>query len=226
MEKEVTLSSLMKTFGELFSYDELCKLSDDQLEEYRKRLNCLIQVNSKKTTTLEKGLALENLVAYLLEVSGGVFKVLKNVRTGTNEIDEIVVINQTGNALIENGILPRRYSSFLGECKNYSKAVGTTYVGKFYSLLLTTSNTTGILFSYKGISGTKWSDGSGLVKKIYLQREIPSDRTAILDFNIDDFIAIANGDNFFSIIDKKLNALQYDTSISSFISSHPAEGRL
>ena len=112
------------------------------------------------------------------------------------------------------GLIPDRYASFLGECKNYQSSVGVTYVGKFCSLLQTTSIKTGILFSFHGISGREWSDGTGLVKKIYLQKEEESKRTVIIDFSTEDFRAILDGKNFFEIVDSKLVALRLDTSVA------------
>lgn len=223
MENELTLAELAKRLPEAFSYEELCQLSDEQQLTYQNLLNNLITVNTTKSTTREKGEALEDLVAYLLNISGDVFSVYKNVRTATNEIDEIIKLNEKGRVLERLGTISARFLSFLGECKNYDKKVGVTYIGKFYSLLLTTGNSTGILFSFHGISGNGWKDGQGLVKKIYLQRENDINRTSIIDFSLKDFRAIAEGDNFFAIIDRKLDALRYDTSIESFISHHPAE---
>ncbi|MDY3870122.1 MAG: hypothetical protein SOZ49_02585 [Clostridiaceae bacterium] len=223
MAEELSLCELMEKVGDLFNYNELCRLSTEQLEHYRGLLTEFQRVNSSISSTEEKGVALEELVAYLLNISGGIFSVRKNVKTSSNEIDEIIELNTKGRALLAYGLLPSRLSLFLGECKNHNKSVGVTYIGKFYSLLETTQIKTGILFSYHGISGDNWSDGSGLVKKIYLQRERDTDRVAIIEFSIADFNMILSGHNFFEIIEAKFNQLRFDTSIDSFISEHPAE---
>ena len=223
MENGLSLSELMQLVQEAFSYEELCKLYDPQKRHYSELLDHFVFVNSRTTGSREKGAALEELVAYLLEISGNVFEIVKNVHTSTNEIDEIVKLNSKGRALEKHGLLSSRLITFLGECKNYSKSIAATYTGKFYSLLLTTGNTTGILFSYHGVSGQGWRYSAGLVKKIYLQRENPDNRIAIIDFSLHDFQSIISGDYLFSIIDRKLDALQYDTSVDSFISHHPAE---
>ena len=55
-------------------------------------------------------------------------------------------LTAAGKALQSNGILSAYYTNFIGECKNYNKKVGVTYVGKFCSLMLTTGCTLGILF--------------------------------------------------------------------------------
>lgn len=226
MSEELKLTELMQLLGEQFSYAEICRLSKEQKNHYRTLLDVFQRVNNSTSTTGEKGAALEELVAYLLYISGDLFSVVKNAKTGTNEIDEIIELNSKGRPLCKYGLIPDRLAFFLGECKNYNKRVSVTYVGKFYSLLQTTQIRTGILFSYHGISGFKWADGSGLVKKIYLQRETEHDRVAIIDFNVNDFNAILDGHNLFEIIDAKLKSLRFDTGISTFILHHPAEALL
>lgn len=98
-----------------------------------------------------------------------------------------------------------------------------TYVGKFYSLLLTTGINTGILFTYHGVTGTGWTNGNGLIKKAYLQRELDEHRVAIIVFSVTDYERIQNGENFISLVEEKLFALKTDTDISQYISSHEAE---
>lgn len=226
MNREATLAQLMGLVREQFSYEELCRLSPEAKTQYQALLTHFETVNNSAASTHEKGAALEELVSFLFKISGNVFSIVKNVRTSTNEIDEIVQLNSTGTCLLANGLLPKRLSAFLGECKNYNTSVSVTYVGKFYSLLQSTELKTGILFSYYGISGQNWSDGAGLVKKLYLQRENEPSRVAILEFSISDFRAILDGHNFFELIEAKLKALQFDTSVSAFISKHPAEALL
>lgn len=226
MSEELKLTELMELLGEQFSYAEICRLSEEQKNHYRALLEVFRRVNSSTSTTGEKGTALEELVAYLLYISGDLFSVVKNAKTGTNEIDEIIELNSKGRPLCKCGLIPDRLSFFLGECKNYNKRVSVTYIGKFYSLLQTTQIRTGILFSYHGISGSNWADGSGLVKKIYLQREAEHDRVAIVDFNVSDFSAILDGHNLFEILEAKFKSLRFDTEISTFILHHPAEALL
>lgn len=150
----------------------------------------------------------------------------RNIRTCTNEIDNLMKLTAAGKALQSNGILSAYYTNFIGECKNYNKKVGVTYVGKFCSLMLTTGCTLGILFSYHGITGHSWSDGNGLIRKFYLHKELPSARYCLIDFNIKDFHAILHGANFLQIIDDKISSLKFDTDYSSELSRHPAESNL
>lgn len=120
-------------------------------------------------------------------------------------------------------LIDPKLDTFLGECKNYDKAVSVTYIGKFCSLLLTNNIKIGILFSYYGTSGTGWSNGAGLIKKFYLHKEKLEDKYCIIDFSIKEFEAILNGKNLLQIIDEQLKSLQFDTDYSRYLSKHPAE---
>lgn len=120
--------------------------------------------NAPKNLHNLKGEALENLVSYLLTISGNIFNVDRNLRTSTNEIDQIVTLTPQGKVLLTYHLIDPKLDTFLGECKNYDKAVSVTYIGKFCSLLLTNNIKIGILFSYYGTSGTGWSNGAGLIK--------------------------------------------------------------
>ena len=106
--------------------------------------------------------------------------------TNTNEIDIVCELTPKGQILFSHNLLPIRQNVFLGECKNYNRTVGVTYVGKFACLMLTTAYKLGILFSYHGVTGKKWGDAQGLIRKFYLSRENIEDRYVIIDFTIDD----------------------------------------
>lgn len=221
---EPSLQELLGMITSRFSYKNLCNSSDEDKEIYAHLYSEFCRLNSSiGVKTIEKGRALEALVAQLLKMSGNIFNVVQNVCTTTNEIDQVIQLNQKGRSLLAAGLLPGRYECFLGECKNYNKTVSVTYVGKFFSLLKVHSIKTGIMFTYHGISGSKWSYGAGLVRKIYLQNEDECQKTAIITFSNLDFKRILDGDNFFDIIDQKLNELRFDTDIATFVSTHPAE---
>ena len=224
MERDITFDEAVQVVRELATPEKICAFSDEQKTEYIKRLEYFKLVNGGNYSDVEKGKSLEDLVSYLLTISGDLFTVVQDVRTHTNEIDQIVELNPKGKFFLTHGFLPKRFECFLGECKNYNRKINVTYVGKFYSLLITTSEKTGILFSYHGITGKNWSDGSGLIRKIYLQKEDEEKRVAIIDFSLPDFQRIADGDNLINLFDSKLKALKYDTNVDQFLKSHPAEG--
>lgn len=216
---------ILKSLGDSAQVmSECCKLSSDQRAEYNRLLLEFKNTNGNiHATTEAKGKSLEELVRYTLSVSGNIFRVHKNIRTTSNEIDVIVTLTSTGATLVNNGLLTPPIKEFVGECKNYGSTVDVTFVGKFCSLMLTTNNHYGIMFSYHGVSGKGWSYASGLIRKFYLHREREDDRYVIFDFSFDDFNMIAQGSNLFAILQAKLQALKYDTSYIQFLSKHPAQ---
>lgn len=186
----------------------------------------LKEINEDKTTSKQKrGEKLEEIVTYLIQISGGLFKVIRNIRTETNEVDQILTLTENGKILNGMGLIDDKFKTFLGECKNYDKKVSVTYVGKFCSLLLTTNIKLGILFSFNGTSGKGWKDSKGLIKKIYMSKENENEKICIVDFSYDDFLSIAEGNTFPDIIMDKLMALKIDTSYNHLISKHSAEDK-
>lgn len=231
MNNEINTLELLQKLNDDFTYDVICKISDEQKLEYRKKLDSFLKYNGMKDSDTGapqnlkalKGRSLEELATYLLEISGDLFEVKQNLRTSTNEIDQVFIPKPKAKVLIANGIISKKYELFIGECKNYNSTVDVTYVGKFCSLLLTNQIKLGILFSYHGISGSGWSNASGLVKKFYLHKEKDEDRYCIIEFTKDDFIAIDKGENFLQIIENKLMNLRFDTDYTKYLSKHPAE---
>ncbi len=211
-----------KNFGTELSFEKICEYSDLEKQEYDKLLDDFKRKNSSKCSTKEKGNSLENIASFVLK-SGNVFEVYKNVRTSTNELDQLVKTTSNGSILCSNGILDARLKNFIGECKNYNKGVSVTYVGKVCSLLQTMNLKLCILFSYKGITGSGWKDACGLVKKFYMSKEKNDEKYCIIDFNINDFESIKSGNNFLKIIEDKILALKIDTDYTNFLSSHEAE---
>ena len=209
----------------------ICKASDEQKALYHEKLEEFIKYNEMKASDVGvpknlntlKGKSLEELASYLLEISGDLFEVKQNLRTTTNEIDQVFIPKPKAKMLIANGIINRKYELFLGECKNYNRSVDVTYVGKFCSLLLTNQIKLGIMFSYHGISGSGWSNASGIVKKFYLHKERDEDRYCIIEFSKDDFLAIDKGENFLQIIENKILSLRLDTDYTKYLSKHTAE---
>ena len=208
-----------------FRYEKICELSNKQKDDYKILLDEFKRVNRKenKATAALKGKALEELATYLLLISGGIFTVNKNLRTCTNEIDQIIRLAPNGNVLHSLELINLKLQTFISECKNHDCKIGVTYIGKFCSLLLTNNVTLGLLFSYHGVTGSGWTDGTGLIKKFYLHKEQVENRFCIIDFNIDDFESILNGKNLLQIIDDRLSSMQFDTDYSRYLAKHPAE---
>lgn len=211
-------------------YKELGRLSDSVMEEYKVLLQKFISVNSKALSkdkaklktfnTTHKGKALEELVVFLLEKTR-LFKVHKNIRNTTNEIDQLLDLTFIGDHFKEH--LPFSGSIFLSECKNYSKAIDVTWIGKFHSLLVSNQSRYGFLFSYHGFTGTGWNNATGLAKKLYLHRERMEDKIHIIDFNYRDFNLIAEGHSFLEILDSKIKELLTAADYRKYLDEiHPA----
>ena len=218
MEEIDSLENAIKFIKHKFNMENF-NLSAEDMEAYNILLDQFIETNSSNSSTRKKGKSLENLVNFLLERTG-IFDIYKNLRTNSNELDQLVRCNEMGRLYISNGLLDNRLNHFIGECKNYRAKVSVTHVGKICSLLSTTQNKMCILFSYKGVSGSGWVNASGLIKKFYLSKEYEQERFCIIDFNIDDFKKIKDGDN---IINNKIFSLQNDVDYSKFIKSHKLE---
>lgn len=223
--------NVLENISDELRYERICQLNDLQKKTYAQLLDDFKKLHSVKgqsdtvSANLQnlKGEALEKLVSYLLTISGNIFYVDRNLRTSTNEIDQLVSLTPKGKILLSYHLVNSKLECFLGECKNYDKSVSVTYIGKFCSLLLTNNVKIGILFSYHGVSGTGWSNGSGLIKKFYLHKEKLEDKYCIIDFSIKDFESILEGKNMLQIIEEQLKSLQFDTDYSRYLSKHPAE---
>lgn len=223
--------NVLENISDNLRYERICQLNDLQKETYAQLLDNFKKLHSVKgqSDTVSanlhnlKGEALEKLVSYLLTISGNIFYVDRNLRTSTNEIDQLVSLTPKGKILLSYHLVNSKLECFLGECKNHDKSINVTYIGKFCSLLLTNDVKIGILFSYHGVSGTGWSNGLGLIKKFYLHKEKLEDKYCIIDFSIKDFESILEGKNMLQIIEEQLKSLQFDTDYSRYLSRHPAE---
>lgn len=205
-------------------FKEITRLTDEEKETYKKLLSNLKEVNKnrKKYSNKVIGKALEDIVSFILKKSS-VFEVKENIHTSTNEVDQLVLLNSTGKKFRNDGYLDVRGDYFLSECKNYEDKIGVTWPGKFYALLSAQTCKLGILFSYKGLTGTGWNAATGLVKKLFLTKEKVEDRIYIIEFNVNDFDKIAEGLSFLEILDAKMNELKTGTNFSHYITNdHPA----
>ena len=222
---DLKVLDVLNSISKKFSYEAICKLSEEQKVNYKILLNNLCRSNSADVSNKEKGDALEDVAKFLLETSGGIFNVERNIRTTTNELDLFIELNEKGRVLLEFGILPSHYHSFICECKNHNKVASVTYVGKFCSLMQTCQIKLGLLFTYKGISGTGWANASGLVKKFYLSKEDVSKRFCVVDLTWSDYIKIRDGENLLRIIDSKIKSMQLDTDYTQHLSKHELESK-
>ena len=225
MEDIDKFMNMLKTIGNESSYKKICEFNDEERENYNRLLEKFKKTNSSDSTTDEKGKALEELAAYTIKTAH-VFDVYKNIRTTTNELDQLVKINDNNRVLTGLKIIDERLSNFIGECKNYQDKIPVTYVGKVCGLLSTTQNKICILFSYYGVTGRGWKESEGLIKKFYLSSEKLEDRFCIIDFNIHDFEGIAKGNNFLQIVENKIMALKNDTDYSNLVQEHELSSKI
>lgn len=165
--------------------------------------------------TKEQGDALESLTKITLQHIG-LFEMFDNIHTSSNEIDFLCSLNSAGKTARAQGYIEFE-TDFLIECKNYSTKVDVTYVGKFASLLNSTSKNFGIVISKHGITGNGWNDALGLTKKLYLKSNI-----LIISFTLSDFKKL-NEISFFELIQIKKQEIINDVDLSPYIKKHPAE---
>ncbi len=174
-----------------------------------------------KCSPREKGRLLEQLTDILFDE--GLFHVLKNCRTSTNELDLLVGWTQNARLASMHTTFSFLGDTFICECKNYTTPVSVTYVGKFASLLITSRTKLGIMIAWNGISArSDWSDAAGLIKKIALKENIfiiVLDKADLKQLN-DKRI------NIFSLLENKYNSLKNDIDYTEYITAHEAESSL
>lgn len=212
----MTATEWLLTIGKYKS--RILQLNDISYKKFAELYEKIISRDFKQT---DKGKMLEDLTALLLYKGyPGIFECRRNLRTSSNEID--LQLCWTENARIAgiDRAFPFLEDSFLCECKNYKKSVDVTYIGKFFSLLHVAHCKIGIMVVWNGIAGrSKWSDASGLIRKIALR-----DNTCIISIDKNDFKAIyEQKTNIFSMIRDKYLALQNDIDYSAYILHHELE---
>lgn len=215
IDKIDNISEQQKIEAKVKTFYKFIEWKENDYKEYKLLLYNLKSIKGRsKAKTKDIGTALEDLVNFIFEKSF-FYKVYKNKRTATNEIDQFVLISDKGYQALQDynfsrDLLISNENYFLCECKNYKDTVSATWVGKFNTLLETCGEiNTGIIFSYKGLTGKEnnWCDAHGLTKVIYRITSNTNPRF-ILDFNIKDFEKLLNRDeNIYSIIKKKKDSL-------------------
>lgn len=194
------------------------QLNDASFQQFADLYEKLLKEDYQQS---EKGRLLEDLT-YLLLYQGynGLFECRKNIHTSSNEIDLQLCWSESARLAGLHQAFPFLGDSFLCECKNYRKKVDVTYVGKFFSLLKVADCKVGIMMAWDGISSrSKWTDASGLIRKIALK-----DNTYILVIDQTDLERIYHHkSNIFSIMHDKYMALQNDINYDVYIKPHEAE---
>lgn len=103
-DKEISKAlNVLNSISDKLRYEKICEISEAQKNIYKELLEKFKQLhdssptdNAPKNLHNLKGEALENLVSYLLTISGNIFNVDRNLRTSTNEIDQIVILWRKG----------------------------------------------------------------------------------------------------------------------------------
>ncbi|TKH47379.1 hypothetical protein FC698_15775 [Bacillus cereus] len=217
------------------TFDELTRWNDEDYDKFRDLLHDLKVSRGEETpqhqsdvtfdTTKDVGDALEDLVNFIIKKTF-FFNVSANVRTGTNEVDQVIRLSRQGKIALEKFGIPRSMLNieddiFLGECKNYGTTLSVTYVGKFYSLLKQCDCSVGIIFTYKGISGKEktWSDAHGLAKVLRLIEKYSNNnhKFYMLEFNLKDYEDILEGKSFFDLLEAKMTSLQIAANHELFL---------
>lgn len=212
-EKLLSLIEAIKNSPNIFKKEYT--YSAEESQEINK---LILEVREDKfSTKLSKGEALEALTNKIFRTHK-IYKVKKNLRTTSNEIDLFLELDSFGT-LIKNSLEYNIEEEFIVECKNYKSKVEVTYIGKFASLMRVTHLKNGIFISKKGVTGDskRWSEAKGLIKKIALQ-----DNSFILDFDLSDFEDL-EGKTLAEILTCKKNSLKLDVDIESLIVAHELE---
>lgn len=223
--------------NDLDKFDGFIKWTDRDKAEFRVLLENLKKPYSRDVeTTKSKGNRLEDVVEFIIKKSY-FFEIFKNVRTETNEIDEVIALSDRGKQALKSfnlsrELIPIDVNLFLGECKNYNSNLGVTYVGKFYSLMAVKDISFGILFTQKGLTGDSegYKDAYGLVKVLRMIEKGKSDKKDfyILTFTLEDYEKLLQGFTFFDLVKAKKLELQTASDYSNFVSEnrHSAEDEI
>ncbi|EHK2441453.1 hypothetical protein KCL46_001485 [Clostridium perfringens] len=217
---KLIVNNSMDTFKELTHWKE------DDFEKYKLLLENLKELNgAKDVKTTDKGAALEELVKFIIKKTF-FYKVHGNVKTGTNEIDQVVCLSNEGKQALEQFSISRKLipiyeDLFLCECKNYKSSLGVTWIGKFYGLLNSCDCNFGILFTVNGLTGDEetWSNSFGLIRIFNLiqKHKFQNDNFNIIEFNLDDYEKIAHGEKFFDLVDAKIKAMKLATTYEQLL---------
>lgn len=213
-------------------FQELTSWSDKDKQEYSLLLEELKRPFDKNVESAKsKGDRLENLVSFIIKKSY-FFDIYRNVHTGTNEIDEVITLSLAGKQAlttynISRDLLEIDSDISIGECKNYNSTLDVTYVGKFYSLLVSTDVSFGIIFTQNGLTGNEneYHDAYGLVKVLRIIEKYQNNRDLIIiTFTLEDYEKLKEGISLFELIRSKKLALQMSSNYDSFLQEYHHDG--
>ena len=146
------------------------------------------------------GKSLEDLAEYLLMCLPGA-RVKKRVKTHSSDIDVLCTLD---GFFYDFRMELGRY--IICECKNWKKKANFTTVAKFMRVLDSAKCKTGILFSKRGISGTKRrKDAEIEIIKYFHERE-----KIVIVISEQDLMRIASGESFISILRDKYENIKFD----------------
>lgn len=208
------------------SYKKIIEWTEEDYKELNLLLEQLDRINKNKDSKpTEKGEMLEKIARFVIDQTF-FFKVHNNIKTTTNEIDQVVQFTKDGRQAlhrfgISRTVIPIPEDIFLSECKNYSNKLGVTWIGKFYGLLTTCKCNFGIIFTTNGVTGHEngWSDSYGLMKAYNLIELYRCDKEfSIIEININDIKKMLNErGNLLDIIDSKILALRIGCSYENLL---------
>jgi hypothetical protein len=91
-------------------------------------------------------------------------------------------------------------------CPNWKESVGAAQGRDFLGKLRKSRTKLGVIFAKNGISGER--DGANAVLEIHAA--FNGDGTYVLVISEEDLRVVARGDNFYEVLDKKIDNLRFD----------------
>ena len=204
-------------------FNSLVQWSDEDRNKFKILVD---ELETPSATFKESGDKLERVVEFIINKTF-FLEVYRNIRTLTNEIDEVITVSNNGKQAFQELNLSRELIQiptdiFIGECKNYSRPLGVTYVGKFYSLMKAANISFGIIFTTRGLSGSykNFQDAHGLTAVLKIVEDLRNcnNQFYILTFTKKDYLKMIEGVNFFELVKAKKLEMQLHADYNLFLS--------